>query len=196
MAPKTLESPFTRPMEPHHPERRSYLDGPERSWGAIIGSIAICHTAGLLGLLSGSDGMKSRWYRKLRKPEFMPPNRAFGPVWNVLYTLMGLALYKVWQRRYTPEGKSALKWFAAQLALNASWTPAFFGGRSITGGLGIISALAAVLPISIGKATQVSRPAGWLLLPYFAWVAFATVLNGAIAALNPRQVKKERPHWL
>ena len=189
--PQSLESPFTRPMLPRGPEQRSYLDGPQRSWSAMLISIAICHAAGLLGVLTGSDGMRSRWYRKLRKPEFTPPSSAFGPVWSALYTMMGVALYKIWQKRSTPEGKSALKWFGAQLLLNASWTPAFFRNRSITGGLGVISALAAVLPISIGKANQVSRPAGWLLLPYFAWVAFATVLNGALAAMNPRQVRKE-----
>lgn len=161
----------------------------------MLASIAICHAAGILGILTSKDGMNSRWYHKLRKPEFTPPKSAFGPVWSALYTLMGLALYQVWQKRYTPEGKSAMKWFAAQLALNASWTPTFFRNRSITGGLGIISALAAILPISIGKASRVSRPAGWLLMPYFAWVAFATLLNGAIAVLNPRQVRKERLHW-
>lgn len=183
-------------MSARGPEQRSYLEGPKTSILGMLGAIAICQAAGLIGLLSGSDSMRSRWYRKLHKPDFMPPRGVFGPVWGALYTMMGLALYKVWQKRYTPEGKSALKWFAAQLALNASWTPAFFRGHSVTGGLGIISALATILPISINKASRVSRSAGWMLMPYFAWVAFATVLNGAIAALNPRQIRKERRRFL
>ena len=189
--PDQLESPFTRALPPREGETVSYLEPRPSGILGALGAIAICQVAGLIGVLTSGDNMRSRWYHKLRKPDFMPPDRAFGPAWGVLYTLMGLALHQLWRQRHTTRGKSALKWFVAQLGLNAAWTPAFFGAKSITGGLGVISALATVLPISVSKANRVSRPAGLMLLPYLGWIVFATVLNGAIAALNPKTVRKE-----
>lgn len=189
--PEELESPFLRPLVRNKPETVSYLEPRPSSIFGVIGAIAICHLAGLIGVLGSRDNFRSRWYRSLNKPEFMPPNRTFRPVWSVLYTMMGLALHQLWRQRHTRSGKSALRWFAAQLGLNAAWTPTFFGGKSITGGMTILGALATILPISVAKADRASRPAGLLLLPYLGWVAFATVLNAALIAMNPRRVRKE-----
>ena len=111
--PDQLESPFTRPLPTRVGETVSYLERRPSGILGALGAIAICQAAGLIGVLTSGDNMRSRWYGNLRKPDFMPPNRAFGPAWGILYTLMGLSLHQLWRQRHTNRGKSALKWFVA-----------------------------------------------------------------------------------
>jgi benzodiazapine receptor len=124
------------------------------------------------------------WYAALAKPSFNPPSWVFGPVWTTLYVLMAVA---AWRVSLAPAGaarRQALVWFFIQLALNCAWSPVFFGLERPVLALGVIVALLIALALTIVHFLRVDRLAGWMLVPYIVWVAFATVLNGAIVALN------------
>lgn len=126
------------------------------------------------------------WYQTLRKPSFNPPDWVFGPVWTLLYTLMGLASWLVWRERNKdrPAVQEALGWYSAQLLFNSVWSIIFFGMRRIRLALVDIVALWGTLLITITRFFHVRESAAWLLLPYFLWVSFATLLNTAIWWLN------------
>jgi translocator protein len=136
----------------------------------------------LLGLTAGLTAMQtSAQYAQLQGPSWAPPPWLFGPVWTVLYLLIGTSAWLVW--RLEPKGP-ALRLWGAQLALNLAWTPLFFGL-----GLRFIALVDIVLLWLLIVATIVffarrSKTAAWLLAPYLAWVSFATVLNAAYWWLN------------
>ena len=122
------------------------------------------------------------WYAQLIKPFFAPPSWLFGPVWTCLYVTIAVAAWGVWQRAGWCR---AHRWWLAQLALNAAWTPVFFGlHRSGLAAL-VIIALWLAIAGSIAAFAKVERWAAWLLAPYLVWVTFATALNVAIWRLNP-----------
>jgi tryptophan-rich sensory protein len=155
-----------------------------RHWLLLIGCILGCE---LVGITSGIATMSSvrEWYPSLTKPSFNPPAWIFGPVWTLLYAMMGIALFLVLRRGWsTPGVRRATVVFAIQLALNALWSPAFFGLRSPLAGLVVIVPLLAMIILTIVLFFRVSRTAGALLVPYVMWVAFATVLNVALYRLN------------
>ncbi len=147
-------------------------------------SIAVCEMAGIIGSLFTIRKIPT-WYASLKKPSFRPPNRLFGPVWTLLYLLMGISAYLIWQ-----EGleslvvKEALVVFLMQLALNVVWSIAFFGFESPFGGLIVIALLWGAILLSIIEFIRLSLTAGLLLIPYIVWVSFAAVLNAAIYVLN------------
>lgn len=131
----------------------------------------------LLGAAAGlatRDGVQSAWYAGLRKPSWMPPARVFGPVWTVLYALMGVALWMA-ASAGAPPGTLAL--FAAQLALNISWSFVFFTRRSLRWSVVNIVTLLPMVLWTIAEFSKSSAAAGALLVPYAAWVAFAAILN-------------------
>ena len=139
--------------------------------------------AGLSGFAT-AQGVRE-WYPTLVKPSFNPPAWVFGPVWTLLYLMMGIAAFLVWQKGWESGAvKTALALFAIQLILNGLWSVLFFGMRSP----GLAFAEILLLWISIGGTIvlfwRVAPIAGMLLLPYVAWVTFAAVLNGAIWILN------------
>jgi tryptophan-rich sensory protein len=146
---------------------------------ALVGLVLVCQAAGATGALVTD----ASWYRELPRPGFAPPGWVFGPVWITLYALMGVAAWLVWRARPSIARRSALAWFAIQLAINAAWTPVFFGLRSPVGGLVVIVLLVAAIVATIVRFRPVSPAAGWLLAPYLAWVTFATALNASIAWL-------------
>ncbi len=125
------------------------------------------------------------WYAGLAKPEWTPPNSAFPIVWTVLYALMGMALWRLWDRApETPMRGRAIRLFLLQLALNALWSPVFFGLHALVGGLVIIVALVLALVATLRAASLADDVAGWLLVPYVPWVLYAAALNGALVYLN------------
>ena len=142
----------------------------------------------LLGFLSGQyagSTADNPWFAALAKPPTYPPPATFGVVWTVLYALMGFALALVcaaWGARYR---SPAILAFALQLALNLAWSPVFFGEHEITRALILIAALDIAVLLTLVLFWKVRRVAGLLLLPYFAWVLFATVLNWQFLQLNP-----------
>jgi benzodiazapine receptor len=151
----------------------------------LLGSIILCNLAGLLGILVTGTGPGS-WYDMLVKPSFNPPSWVFGPAWTLLYILMGISLYLVLMEwRQGTEVRIPLLLFGIQLALNALWSFLFFGLQSPAAGLAGILVLWVFIVATIVAFFRVSRPAAIILLPYLAWVSFASLLNYAIFILNP-----------
>lgn len=150
----------------------------------LILSIVICQAAGLIGTIFTMDSIPT-WYAALNKPSFNPPNWLFGPVWTVLYLMMGISLFIVWKEDLKNKVvKSAFIIFMIQLFLNTIWSIVFFGMHSTAGGLIIIALLWIMILITILKFMKISRVAGILLIPYLLWVSFATLLNFSIFKLN------------
>ncbi|MGE2736152.1 TspO/MBR family protein [Mycolicibacterium vaccae] len=149
---------------------------------ALAVSVAVVAAASLLGGLAGSSSAED--YGRLQQPGFAPPSWVFGPTWSLLYGLMAVAAWLVWRTGPSAETRRALTLYAVQLALNAAWTPLFFG----LGWRGVaffeLSILLVVLVVTVVLFWQRSRPAGMLLLPYLAWSAFALCLNFAVWQLN------------
>jgi tryptophan-rich sensory protein len=124
------------------------------------------------------------WYAGVAKPSWTPPGWLFGPVWSLLYLMMGVAAWLVWRRAGFAAAALPLALFGVQLALNALWSILFFGLQRPGLALVEIAALwAAILATTIAFFRR-SAPAGFLMLPYLAWVAFAAALNASIWHLN------------
>jgi tryptophan-rich sensory protein len=133
-----------------------------------------------VGFAIGLSMRPGEWYQSLEKPAFTPPNWVFGPVWTAAYVLIAVAGWRV----ALTEGfrsKSFGLW-AAQMILNWSWTPIFFGAHLIAPGFATILALLAVAVLFMFTADD--RMACWSFAPYVAWLAYAATLNGAIMVLN------------
>jgi tryptophan-rich sensory protein len=127
----------------------------------------------------------STWYVTLNRPWFSPPNYVFGPVWTVLYLLMGISLYLVisqgWEKKPV---KTGVTLFGLQMVANLAWSFLFFGMQSPIAGLADIFLLLVLIIATIVAFYRVSKPAAMLLVPYLAWVCIATALNAGIVLLN------------
>jgi benzodiazapine receptor len=150
----------------------------------LIISIAIPLSVGGLGGYFTSSSVKD-WYTALQKPFFNPPAWLFGPVWTTLYVVMGISFFIVWKKNvFTLIKKKALTFYFLQLALNLLWSFIFFYKKQP----GWAFAEIIILLISIATTTiyffRISKTAGWLMVPYIAWVCFATILNYSIWMLN------------
>lgn len=142
----------------------------------------------LLGFLSGrlaNSGYGNRWFDALEKPALMPPGWLFGVAWTILYILMGLALAIVLHARGAKGRGPAIVLFLVQLLMNLAWSPLFFRAHQVGSALMLILALIVVVAITIWLFGRIRRVAGLLLLPYLAWLAFASFLNYEIGRLNP-----------
>lgn len=150
----------------------------------FIGSILICLAPGIVGGLFTVQAIP-QWYSTINKPFFNPPSWIFGPVWTVLYLMMGIALFLIWKEKSEKKLKQkAIIIFVVQLFLNAAWSPAFFGLHSPLLGLAIIIPLWVSILLTIRYFGKISKNAAFLLAPYILWVSFATVLNFAIWWMN------------
>lgn len=153
------------------------------NFAKLIAAILLCEGAGIIGSIFTIPSVTG-WYTTLIKPPFNPPNWLFGPVWTILYLLMGISLYLVWLSKKSAVKKEALQIFFAQLILNSLWSIVFFGARSLLGGLVIIIGMWVLIYLTIKKFAKINKTASYLLYPYLAWVSFASVLNLAIVFLN------------
>lgn len=150
----------------------------------LILFIVIANAAGLIGTYFTADAIPT-WYAALQKPSFSPPNWIFGPVWTTLYTLMGIAAYLVWRERTRlTHAARGMRFFWLQLAVNALWTPVFFGLKSLSAALVIIVALLLLIALTINEFRKVNTWSALALLPYLLWVSFATALNYTLWKLN------------
>lgn len=150
----------------------------------LIISIALCEIVGIIGSVFTVSSIET-WYRFLNKPEFSPPNWVFGPVWTMLYALMGVSLYLIWNRGLkSNKTKYAIKIFFVQLTFNFFWSIAFFGLQNPLLALIVIVLLWASILYTILLFKKISQIAGLLLLPYILWVSFAVLLNLSIVLLN------------
>lgn len=148
----------------------------------LIISLALPQIAGGLGAFFTITSVQS-WYQTINKPSFNPPSWIFGPMWTLLYVLMGIACYLIWKGEH-PQKKQLLTLFFSQLFLNALWSPAFFGMESPILGLVVIVPMWALILVCIIQFRKASKLASGLMVPYLLWVSFATVLNFSIWWLN------------
>lgn len=123
------------------------------------------------------------WYQSIAKPEWNPPSWVFGPVWSTLYLLMGIAAWRVWRGAHADRGAALMLWWA-QLALNALWSPLFFGLQRLDLALLEIVLLLAAIVATARAFRAIDRLAWAMMLPYVAWVAFAAFLNYTLWQLN------------
>ena len=151
---------------------------------ALITVPAIVIVGTLMGYLSNS-GFSNSWYAGLTKPAFQPPAWAFGVVWTILYALMGIALAMVLNEPPSQRRSNALWLFGGQLALNFAWSPVFFGMQMIDVALVIILVMLFMATAAANLFRRIRKLAGWLLLPYLAWLCLATALNYETGRLNP-----------
>jgi len=126
----------------------------------------------------------TEWYPTLNKPSFNPPNWVFGPVWTALYVMMGVAAWRVWRAADRDTARGPLALFALQLAVNLGWSVAFFGLRNLGLAVAVIIVLDLLVLATALMFRRVDRFAEWVLIPYLAWIAFATILNIAVWRLN------------
>lgn len=124
------------------------------------------------------------WYETLHFPSFRPPNAVFGPVWTILYILMGVGCYLVWKKPDTPDRSNALWIFSLQLLINGAWSFVFFYFKQIHIAVIVIAILWILILYMIGFFKKLSPLAAYLQVPYLLWVSFATILNIAIWQLN------------
>ena len=170
-------------------------------------SIIICQGAGIAGSFFTASAIPI-WYAALAKPFFVPPSWLFAPAWTILFLLMGISLYLVWEKKFkvrATEGQEIPRawnpisqklfsgsWkeeniiaiFALQLALNILWSVIFFGLKLPAVAFAEILMLWFAILYTIVNFYRVSKPAAYLLIPYIAWVTFAAILNFSIARLN------------
>jgi tryptophan-rich sensory protein len=154
-----------------------------KGWAMLVLFLVVTYAASALGALATETGPGS-WYRALQKPFFQPPDWLFAPVWTTLYGLMAIAAWLVWRRPEHPLRTGSLRLYWLQLVLNVAWTWLFFGMQRPTPALAEIIVLWGTIVATILTFRQVAPVAAWLLVPYLAWVSFATALNVAIVYLN------------
>lgn len=151
------------------------------AWIGLLGWLALALATGGVGAIASVDA--ASFYAQLAKPPWAPPAGVFGPVWSVLYVLMGVAAWLVW--RSPGLRRAALTLFVLQLAANALWSWLFFGWHR--GALAAVEVVVLLLLIAAMVAAfwRASRPAALLVVPYLLWVTFATALTWSIWRSNP-----------
>ncbi len=147
---------------------------------ALLGFLVVCFLAGA----GGRVFRPGAWYEGLAKPRWRPPNRLFAPVWTALYVMIAVAGWLVWREAGFGGAGLALAAFALQLVLNAAWTPLFFGLQRTDLGLIDIVLVWAAIVATIALFAPISAAAAALMVPYLAWVTFATALNFEVWRLN------------
>jgi tryptophan-rich sensory protein len=168
-------------------------------WIGLILSLAIPQAVGLLGALATATSV-STWYRRIRKPSWNPPGKVFGPVWTILYLLMGTAAWLVWQsgqngpqvqgerlvgsKEVKQQARSALAVYGIQLGFNLLWSLIFFGKRRIDWALIEIAALWVLILETMRRFFRLNPLAGALLVPYQLWTTFAGILNAVVWWMN------------
>lgn len=155
---------------------------------SLPAKITLCAlTMLLLGGLGGfvTSGSIPNWYATLSHPPGKPPNWVFGPVWTILYLMIGTSFALIWHHHPDQLGKTRPTFlFSLQLILNLVWTPIFFGAHQIETALVIIILLWIAILLTILQFRKFSKPAAFLLVPYLVWVSYATYLNAGYAVLN------------
>ena len=158
---------------------------PSRTWDilGLIASLALCYAVmALAGIATAAT--VGTWFQSLNQPAFRPPDWLFAPVWFALYTLMAIAAWRVWRIAGFSGGRTALALYGVQLGLNLVWSFLFFGFTMI--GLAFVEILI-LLAAVVATAAAFKRIDGWaavMFVPYIAWVAFASLLNGSLWMLN------------
>ena len=148
----------------------------------LVISLLIPQLAGFLGAIFTTPNIAS-WYSTLNKPWFVPPNWLFAPAWTTLFILMGLSFFLIWEKG-GEQFKKAYRVFGAQLGLNILWSVFFFGLQNPLLGFIEIIILWILIAFNIMVFYRIDKRAGYLLVPYIAWVTFAAALNLWVFLLN------------
>ena len=150
----------------------------------VIAAIIMCELAGVIGSIFTTSAIPT-WYVTLNQPSFNPPAWLFGPVWTLLYALMGIAAFLVWNKGWARiDVRKAIYIFIFQLIINAAWSVIFFGLQNPAAAFVDIIVLWLAILATMLSFAKISKPAVWLLAPYILWVSFAAVLNYSIWMLN------------
>jgi translocator protein len=163
-----------------HTEHRPPLPLPRMEITTLLVFFGIAFIPAIIGMATPPDA----WFGSLTKPAWNPPSWLFGPVWTILYALIGYAGYLAWNSSMGQKRNRIFSIYASQLFLNALWTPLFFGYHSTTLALIDITALWTTIALNIVAFYRIKPAAGLLLIPYWLWVTFAWVLNFSIWNLN------------
>lgn len=165
-------------------EDDNYRAAPRAQFYVLLGFLGLClAVAASAGWLTA--GATLVWYASLNRPVFSPPNWLFGPVWTVMYVSMAVAAWLIWREPSVPRRRrNALTFWGVQLAINASWTPVFFGLHLLLPGVAVLLALLLAVMLTARQFALLDRTAGLLLCPYVLWVGFATYLNVGFWWLN------------
>ena len=155
-----------------------------RKYFALVVSVAVAYGAAFVGSFYTISEITG-WYAGLAKSSLNPPSWVFGPAWTILYTLMSVAAWRVYEkRRSRARVRHALTVYALQLALNVLWSLIFFGLHAPAVGLAVIAALWTVILLTLIRFYHIDRLAALLFVPYLAWVTFAMYLNFSVMILN------------
>jgi benzodiazapine receptor len=156
-----------------------------KTYSRILLCVAICLAVGYLSSFVTQSSITT-WYPEIKKPVFNPPNWIFAPVWTLLFILMGISAGMIWNKFETQKElvKKGMLFFAIQLLLNALWSYLFFGLNNVLLALIEIILLWLVIYETYHIFKQIDKKASYLLIPYLAWVGFATILTGSIFWLN------------
>lgn len=149
----------------------------------LIACLALCLGVGFVGSLMTQSEIPT-WYAGLAKPSWTPPPIVFPIVWTTLYIMMAVSLWRLWESPSALPRRRALIWFLIQLALNAIWTPLFFGAHAVLTALIVLVLMICAVCATILHAMRVDRLAAWLLVPYLCWIAYASTLNAGVLFLN------------
>lgn len=176
-----VTSPSTPPSPAAAGARRAPLS--PRTWLALAGWLLLCFVAAGIGSVASVQA--PQFYAQLVQPPWAPPPGVFGPVWSVLYTLMGIAAWLVWREPAGAARRHAIALFCAQLALNALWSWLFFQWHLGAWALADIALLGICVAATFVAFLRLRPLAGLLLLPYLAWISFAGALNYVLWRMNP-----------
>ena len=150
----------------------------------LVLSLLLTLGAGAMAGFATSGETSSAWYLALEKPSYQPPGWLFSPVWTTLYILMGIAFYLVWKQPVSRQRNVSLGIFIVQLVLNFLWSFIFFKWHLTDLAFYEIVVLWLMILLTIFRFAKHSKAAAWLLVPYIAWVSFASILTYAIMHLN------------
>jgi tryptophan-rich sensory protein len=156
---------------------------PLRQVLGLVGWLALTFATAAIGAVASTSA--SAFYAELARPTWAPPGWLFGPVWTILYTLMGISAWLIWRRRHFANTRTALALFIVQLAINALWSWLFFVWRQGGVALAEVLLLWCLIVATIIFFWRISAVAAALLLPYLAWVTFASALTFSVWRLNP-----------
>ncbi len=153
----------------------------------LLAPLCVVVTLEILSYLSAyfvTQNAVNSWYRGIAKSTLNPPDWLFAPVWAVLYALLGVALYRLWQHRRDPRARRALAFFLIQLVCNYAWSFVFFGFAAFTAAFILLLVIVAFTAMAMQAAHKIDGVVVRLMAPYLAWVSFATWLTFAVMRLN------------
>lgn len=148
----------------------------------LVSAVALSLSAGAIGSLATIQNIPN-WYAELDKPPLLPPNEVFGPVWGVLYVLVGIALFLVIRAASEDKIMAYILW-SAQLVINTLWSIIFFGFQQPIAAVAVIVMLLISVVWVMRELSKISKAAYYLFIPYLLWIMFATYLNIGVAILN------------